>query len=451
MTQPIDPNCSNPLYKKIALAFGAFVAGAFITGVISLCGIYFVMLVPLSVYQQSFDEDPWRPLNINGGGIRSIQSLQQAEQQLTRLIQNQTDPIQSAFLLASLKERKYRNKEAIQLYESVLNQIKPSAFNQITYQYFARDTQNALLRLHYLEGNGEGYYKTLDANEAFLKNKTDFTPLTEALLNVIENPKRADYRLVLAQQFHENLDLSAAKKEYQAALALSQDPHLKQEAQMALVRKFHRKLEHVPQEVFTWMRLADDLEVKRFETEKAQKIYQYIVDQVPDFEWGWFHLAQTHKALENPTKAIEFSRKAIRLNPDYPLPYLLLGDLALDNNAYEEALGYFSKALNPIYAHYDDDVTMANVENQIGYCHEQLENLDQAQVHYENAMKRLDEGFKAMLMKTASAEDWDDFDMDATLDEFRSEDEDYQYAQEALNRLAETRKQIAIQHSLQTH
>jgi tetratricopeptide (TPR) repeat protein len=448
MTQPIEPHCTKPIYKKIALAFGAFIAGAFLTGVLSLIGIYLVLLAPLSLYQQSFDAESWKPLNINAGGIDSIRSLKQAEQKLNHLIHNQTDLIQSEFLLASLKERQYQNKEAIRHYESVLDQIKPSPLSQITYQYFARDTHNALLRLHYLEGNGERYYKTVKDEEPFFKNKTDFTPLTEALLNVIENPKRADYRMALASQLHQNLDLVSAKKEYEAAIQLSQDPHLKQEAQMALVRKFPRQLEQLPQEILTWMKLADDLEVKQFDTEKAQEIYQIIVNQVPDFEWGWFHLAQTHKALENPSKAIEFSKKAIQLNPKYPLPYLLLGDLALDNNAYEEALGYFSKALNPIYGHYDDDYTMANVENQIGYCYEQLEKLEQAQTHYENAMKRLDEGFKATLMQTASAEDWDDFDMDATLDDYRAADDDYQYAQEALNRLEETRQQLAVQNSL---
>lgn len=450
MTQPtdFDTTTTKPIYKKIALAFGAFVAGAFLTGIISIIGIYLVLLAPLSIYQQSFDGEDWKPLNINAGGIDNIQSLKQAEQRLKHLIQNQSDPIQSEFLLANLKERQYQNKEAIQRYESVLNQITANAMNEITYQYFAKDTYNALLRLYYLEGKAESYYNSKSKDQSFFKIKKDFTPMTEALLNVIENPKRADYRMVLASQLHQNLDLTAAHKEYEAAIKLSQDPQLRQEAQMALVRKFPRKLDQLPQEVFTWMRLADDLEMKQFDTEKAQAIYQNIVNQVPDFEWGWFHLAQTHKDLENPSKAIELSKKAIKLNPKYPLPYLLLGDLALDSNAYQEALEYFTKALNPIFGHYDDDYAMANVENQIGYCYEQLEKLDQAQTHYENAMKRLDEGFKATLMQTASAEDWDDFDMDATLDDYRAQDDDYQYAQEALNRLEETRKQLAVQKSL---
>jgi hypothetical protein len=86
-TDPNNPNCTKPIYKKVAIAVGAFIAGAFLTAFIGIIGIYLVLLAPPSIYNQRFIE-PWLSLNINAGGIKSINHLQTAETELNRLIQS---------------------------------------------------------------------------------------------------------------------------------------------------------------------------------------------------------------------------------------------------------------------------------------------------------------------------------------------------------------------------
>src|SRR5690606_22106499 len=105
-------------------------------------------------------------------------------------------------------------------------------------------------------------------------------------------------------------------------------------------------------------------------------------------EWGHNELAIIYRQMRDYKRATENAHRAIALNPEFFNPYLTLGDIALDEGHPVQAIAYFKKAKAMIRRAPLDATRnlIANIENQIGFAYESMDENEKALEHYRLAM-----------------------------------------------------------------
>lgn len=97
----------------------------------------------------------------------------------------------------------------------------------------------------------------------------------------------------------------------------------------------------------------------------------------------WRLLILSHFHGEQYDKAYEQAMKAIKRFPDEALIYVAAGDICRKLKKYDEALGYWSKAL-------ELDDTYLDAKYSIGFCYEELGDYEKAYVNWKELADMLD-------------------------------------------------------------
>lgn len=396
------------------ISLASLLAGGGALIVTSIAALVMFVYIPWSTYMIVDVKEPWRSLNVHTMSFHSAEDFQQAEKEL-QANQDAPSPI-PLYLLGNLYQEMDRRPEAITAYQAMLEQIQQSNwYDQQRYKLYVDDTYSELALLYYLEGNCD------EAGQALAKVPSlELAPRADVLLaiqNVLEDPTRADYRFQLGVELQHVLNLPEARHEFEEALKLSSDPHLKLEAQHYLKVRMPDKSKTVAPLAIYYIKAGDFYEHLENDFSRAASYYHKAIQLAPDFEWAYYHLGMVYHQMENDKKSIEYSQKALALNPDFYLPYLTLGEVAMDRENYQQAIIYYKKAftLCADLLVTDSKSLNANIQNQLGYAYEQLDNLTVADNHYRKAIQLSTEG-----------------------------SEDYAYANEAITRLLENGKKVAI-------
>src|SRR5258706_8694673 len=91
-------------------------------------------------------------------------------------------------------------------------------------------------------------------------------------------------------------------------------------------------------------KLADDYKLM-YETQKAAKIYEQILEQEPDQPNLRAKLVELYLSTDDKTKAAQQLEALIRDKPTNPTPYYYLGIIAQDQKRYDKAKDYLETAV----------------------------------------------------------------------------------------------------------
>jgi tetratricopeptide (TPR) repeat protein len=404
----------------LIISLASLLAGGGALIIASIATLIMFVYIPWSTYMIVDVKEPWRSLNVHTMTFHSAEDFQQAEEELRS---HQTDPSPiPLYLLGNLYQEIERRPEAIEAYQAMLDHIQQSNwYDQQRYKHYVNDTYSELALLYYLEGNPDA------ASQALAKVPSpELAPRADVLLaiqNVLEDPARADYHFQLGVELQHVLNLPEARREFEEALQLSSDPHLKMEAQHYLKVRMPDKSKTIAPLAIYYIKAGDFHEHLENDFSRAATYYQKAIQLAPDFEWAYYHLGMVYRQMENDKKSIEYSQKALALNPDFYLPYLTLGEVAMDHENYQQAIIYYKKAftLCADLLVTDSKSLNANIQNQLGYAYEQLNNMTAADSHYRKAIQLSTEG-----------------------------SEDHAYANEAITRLLENGPKMAIKQTTKT-
>lgn len=400
-----------------------------IMGAISLAAaVQFYVILPGQTYDLMAEDPFWSKLDVENMRFKAEKDFADAEFYLNSAAskgRHKDSPLPH-FLLGKLYQIQSRNPEAIAQLEQARQDINGSWYNRTAYREYTDDLNGRLAILYY-ENNKETEARAAVGRVSDAWN-TAAPELVGALANRLEDPDRADYRINLAEAFRHHLKIAHARTELQAALSLSKDPMTRNEIKTQLSTQFPQHLKDLTPMVRYYSLAGQKLESDN-ELRQAADFYEIAVRQNPMFEWGYNELAIIYRRMQDYKRAARYANEALRLNPHYYNPYLTLGDIALDQDNYKEAIAHFSKAQEIIALYPDPDsvATDANIDNQLGFAYEQMEDIIMAEAHYRKAMKKSSEG------------------VDNGCDCLNAE---YEYAESALNRLAEQEHRITRNRSL---
>jgi tetratricopeptide (TPR) repeat protein len=411
----IASNMSNwrkvPIWLWVLVACGVLEMGAILLG---LGGYYLYIHLPETRFAQTY-EAPWKTSNVNGMNFHHRADFKKARHSLLNSIQtgnSRHDPVPH-FLLAELYNTTYETRDAIQAYRHVIRLGEESWFNKLAYRNFLNKAHAALALLYYEQEKPKAVLAELNAISNL--SETESPSLLRALKDCIENPDRADFHMLLGKELRQHLKLALAAREMKTAVRLSQSPQLRLEAVNYMKTQMPKQLKDLSPLARYFSLAGEAHQYQHDDLERAADYYKLATAEMPDYEWGYNELAIIHREKRDFARAIEYANRAIHLNPNFYNPYLTLGDIALDQENYQQAIRYFETAQNIIrrLPCEDADSLAANIENQIGYAYELLEQPELAAQHYQNA-----------LMTSAEGVDEDSAD-------------DYDYAQEGLSRVKE--------------
>lgn len=187
------------------------------------------------------------------------------------------------------------------------------------------------------------------------------------------------------------LKLKQGRAEMVTAEKLSTDPDLKVRIHNYLKTKMPR-MDRDLSPMARYYTLAGDAyeySEKDKDLKKAAYYYERAIKSAPDFELGYHQLSSVYQEQFEYAKALDCARKAIQINPNFYLAYLTMGDIELDRENYKAAADYFSKAqgiVGKLQDKYHTDLS-ANIENQLGFTYESLEQNREAISHYKRALQ----------------------------------------------------------------
>jgi tetratricopeptide (TPR) repeat protein len=140
---------------------------------------------------------------------------------------------------------------------------------------------------------------------------------------------------------------------------------------------FEKALELAPDYMPAEQQLID-LDLAGHEYKDAAALAQAQINKTPKAAEPWEILAKIDVAQTNLARAETDLLKAIDLNPDLPDPYLLIAQVYVASDKYQEAL----QKLNALVARTNDAPALL----QIGAIHEKLKHYDQARDAYEKVL-----------------------------------------------------------------
>ncbi len=381
----------------------------------TLGAIHLFVVVP---YQTAHlvDKDPfWRQVNADGMQFNSQKDFANAEFFLGARAKKDPGNPMPRLLLGRLYEFENRHNEAIVHYLQAQQLVEGSWYNRIAYRDFRNGMHGRLGSLYYESNEPEKALAELNAISDF--NDTEMPEYLEALYHRLDDPTRADYRMNLARELRNQLKLGKAREELQAALKLSQDPQTHSEIVSLLATQMPSQVRELSPLV-RYYSLAGQKHQDDDDLWQAAHYYEQALKEMPRFEWDHNELAIIYRQMQDYGKASRYAQEAARLNPNFYNPHLTLGDIALDQSRYPDAIAHFTRAQQIILSYPDSETpgTDANIENQLGYAYEQMDQKTQAMQHYRLALQKAGAG------------------NDDTCECLEAE---YDYAETALARLAE--------------
>lgn len=402
-----------PLWLWVILAIGLME----VAGVVLGLGAYFVFVdLPETSFSQIYEE-PWQQSNVNRMIFEKPEDFLRARNtllEITHQPQTKKDVIPH-YLLAELYNTTNQTADAIRSYQKVVRFGEESWYNRLAYRNFIAKAHAALALLYYEQGRNQSVLKELNAIPNL--DETEKPSLLQALRDSIEYPERADFHMLLGKELRHDLKLALAARELKNAERLSHNPQLRLDAVNFMKTQMPQQSKDLTP-MARYFSLAGEAQQYQYENlERAATFYQLATAEMPDYEWGYNELAVIYRQKKDFARAANYAKRAISLNPNFYNPYLTLGDIALDQEHYAEAIRYFQtgQAIIQRLPSEESMPLVANIENQIGYAYESLDQPDEAARHYE----------KAMLAAT-------DGDEEST--------EDFDYAQEGLSRVVESRQ-----------
>lgn len=425
-----------------------FLLGIIASGVVTTSFVLTMVLTSLQLFVlmpvESFDElygDKWQLANVSRFDLKKATDFRRAEQTLIFQVgkTKDTDPV-PYFLLGELYQTLNRNGDALAQYQKALSIAEKGWYNRTIYQYLINNAHAAQAIIYYESRKSGAALTSLQqirnlelyppsasdwASDPFegtsLRNYKHYSPLAhkqataKALRDVLENPDRADFHLTLARCFSRGLKLDLAREEAETAIRLGTDPALNLQAHHFLTNGLPMGSRAVSPLLRYYTLAADANEYMNIDLASAANFYEEAIRENPRLEWSYHHLGMVYRKLKDYTRAMRNARKAADINPGFYLSYLTMGDIELDRENYRAAIQHFNQARRivggiPRQALEDMDVP-ANIENQLGFSYELLDDMDEAIQHYGKAL------------------------------DLASEDsEDYEYAQSALIRLKSLNK-----------
>lgn len=270
------------------------------------------------------------------------------------------------------------------------------------------------------------YYKSnyTELAKRFLPSSNASAPLQEASLlaalsDRLEYPERADFRFILAQELVQHLELAKAQEELRSAQQLVRNPQLLMEIENYQKTQMPHQIKTLSPLLQYYALAAVYYQDEHEDIPRAIVFLKKAIALAPTFEWLHSELALAYRKNHQYEAAKRHAKVAAGINPNLYHAYLTLGDLAVDEAQYQLAILNFKKA-NTIMNHLPDGRNQrlqSNVHNQIGYAFECMQQWELAQTSYRQAMTDAD-----------SRDDVDAFN-------------EYEYAQEALERVATGMKQ----------
>jgi tetratricopeptide (TPR) repeat protein len=371
----------------IGLVVGSGVALAAAT-TLMFTAIHVFVGQPAEIYYSLYHND-WSLLNARALKMASAEEFKKAEDALryrTTLADYHNNPL-PYFLLGELENFGGNAKQAIAHYNTALSVINQDWYNQVTYQHVKDGALGALAVIYYERKDNK---RSREALGAIMNMEAQPNASTlKALSDVLDDPERGDFRFELAKQLKLDLKLLMARQELDQALALSDDPQLKWE-----IKNFLRvKMPAVSGDLSPMARyyaLAGNARRRDGSSPmEAIQLYELALQEAPGCEWLYHHLALTYLELKNYKKAHRYATQAAALNPNFYLPVLTMGDIALEEKNYSQAVDHFKRAAFVVgqlrdQAHQE---LLANIDNQIGFAYELMNDSDSALAFYRQALE----------------------------------------------------------------
>ena len=386
-----------------------------LTLVLAYTGLdYLYHVWPDESYQRIY-ERPWLELNARALNFQNEKDFLKAKASLSAKAERTQNPIPH-FLLAELENSLDHQAYAVQQYKATIVAAKKSWLSRIQYRQYQDNAHAALSILAYEQGNAAQAQKELAQIGKVDENRE--SELLSALQNVLDEPERGDFHLLLGKAFRRALKFKMAYQELQKAEQLSQSPQLRLETANFIKTQMPNSIGQDLSPMARYYGLAArSAQTNDENLLKAASFFKKALQVDPQFEWGYNELAIIYMELKDYHQATAYAEDAIMQHADFYNPYLTLGDIALDQQNFQGALQHFQDAeailrKMPIG---EEQSVMANLENEIGYAYEALHNYAKANEHYRNAM-----------------------DLSAELDEDAVND--YAYAKDALARVAKIAK-----------
>lgn len=414
---PIVPTQGkNPLWIWGVIGAATVYLGVILAGT-SLDYMYNVW--PQDSYVRIY-EQPWIGLNVRNLGFQNAADFAQARQVLEKKASNsrEKDSLISHYLLAELYNSMNQPQKAMPHYQMVIKNADSSWLKKIKYQQFVDNAHASLAILYYEQGKGTRAEQEI--NQIAKTDENRDAQLLATLKDSLEEPERGDFHLLLGKEFRKELKLGMASKELQQAETLSQSPQLRMEAANFIKTQMPQGVKDLSPLARYYGLAARSAQTNDENLPKAATLFQKALQENPKFDWGYNELAIIYREMKDYPKATAYAKDAIAQNPDFYNPYLTLGDIALDQEDYNAAIIHF-QAAKAILQHHpleEQQMVLANIENQVAYAYETLGDTQEAIHHYQSALNL--------------ATDIGD-----------TADEDYNYAQDGLARVAEFKQENA--------
>ncbi|WP_303674722.1 tetratricopeptide repeat protein [Vampirovibrio chlorellavorus] len=339
-------------------------------------------------YAEAQWKEPWVSGNVNLMDFKSAAQFTQAQQALKTAIHNQQEagnPI-PRLLLADLFDMMGKTLAAQFFYEDTVRIIESDWLSQKVMASLSSHAYAQLALIYYKQNKPKASLQALQKVED--EHQTTENPtLLEALQDTLEHPERPEFHLALAREFKHALMLDLAQRELERATKLGGSPAL------ALETALFQNLEmpKYPGNLTPLARYylqAGNILSHTDNHQEAKHFYLKALQECPRFEWTYNALASTHHALGELATARQYAQTALRINPAFYYPHLLLGDIALEQERYQEAVRHFTQG-RQIMSQLPEDIRLRqwiNVENQLAFAYEQLMQAHKANNHYLAAL-----------------------------------------------------------------
>ena len=346
---------------------------------------YLYHVWPDETYQLIY-ERPWLNLNVRALNFQSEKDFSKAQAALSEKADKTQNPIPH-FLLAELENSLDQQQDAVQQYKATIATAQKDWLSRIQYREYQDNAHAALAILAYEQGNNSQAHQELAKISDIEINRE--SELLSSLRDVLDEPERGDFHLLLGKAFRKALKFKMAYQELQKAEQLSQSPQLRLEiANFTKTQMPNSKGQDLSPMARYYGLAGRSAQTDDENLPKAASLFKKAVREDPQFEWGYNELAIIYMELKDYHQATAYAENAITQHAEFYNPYLTLGDIALDQQNFQGAVQHFQDAeaiLQKLPAE-DEQSIMANLENELGYAYESLHNYPKADEHYRNAL-----------------------------------------------------------------
>ncbi len=384
---PVQPQSKPPDLSPgqwILVAASALI----LLGVMASCTFFALFVYFPQHYADAQWQEPWVSGNVNLMGFRSAAQFSQAQQTLKTAILSQQEsgnPI-PRLLLADLFDMMGKTSAAQFFYEDTVRIIESDWLSHQVMESLSSHAYAQLALIYYKQNKPRASLQALQKVEdghQTIENPT----LLEALQDTLEHPDRPEFHLALAREFKQELMLDLAQRELDQATKLGGSPALALETALFQTLEMPKYPENLTPLARYYLQAGNILS-HMDNHQDARHFYLKALQESPRFEWTYNALASTHQALGELATARQYAQKALRINPTFYYPHLLLGDMALEQGQYQEAIRHYMQG-RQIMSQLPEDIRLRqwiNVENQLAFAYEQLRQAHKASDHYLAAL-----------------------------------------------------------------